>query len=97
LYFAAYPTIFELCVRRHVGPRFFSEMSLVARDICYFANADPGEVLRFRLHALDEAEGVLRYVASLSRTSDGKTMALASARRQAVRLPPPGTPTVPRN
>lgn len=97
LYFATYPTIFELCLMRHGGRRLLTGFSLVERDICYFANADPDEVLRFRLHDLSEDEEGLSYRATLSRTSDGKTMAMATARKRAINLPPPGTPVVPGN
>lgn len=97
LYFAAYPTIFELCTMRHAGRDFATGFSLVERDICYFANADPEEVLRFRLHAYEESETGIVYRATLSRTSDGKTMALATGRKVRVDLPPPGRPLPPRN
>lgn len=97
LYFAAYPTIFELCVMRHAGRRFAIGFSLVERDICYFANADPDEVLRFRLHAYEETADGLSYRATLSRTSDGKVMALATAAKVKIDLPPPGRPLPPRN
>jgi probable biosynthetic protein (TIGR04098 family) len=96
LYFAAYPMIMELCLMRHAGRAAVADWSLVERDICYFANAEPTEVLRFRLHHLEEVDGVLRYTASLARTSDGKMMALSRAAKRKVDLPPPGQPLEPR-
>ncbi len=96
LYFAAYPMIMELCLMRHAGRAAVADWSLVERDICYFANADPTEVLRFRLHHLEEVDGVMRYTASLARTSDGKIMALSRAAKRLVDLPPPGQPLAPR-
>lgn len=97
VYFAAYPTIAELCLARHVGPRFFANMSLVGRDICYFANTDPSDIIRFRLHALEETEEGLAYRATMARVSDGKTMALVEGRKVPVTLPPTGVPIQPRS
>lgn len=75
LYFAAYPTVFDLCLERAEGKGFLRSHSTLAKDICYFANSEPDETLRFRLHAREEAQGVVRHVASLYRSSDGKRMA----------------------
>lgn len=75
LYFAAYPMIFDLCFERSEGKGFLIGTSTVSKDICYFANSEPTETLRFDLHLRGEADGKIRHVASLSRTSDGKRMA----------------------
>lgn len=96
LYFAAYPTIMELCLMRHAGRGFATDWSLVERDICYFANADPAETLRFRLHALAQSGDALHYTASLARSSDGRLMALSHATKHRVDLPLPGQPLAPR-
>lgn len=72
LYFAAYPTIFDLCLERHEGRGFLIGHSTVSKDICYYANSEPTETLRFRLHAREEGDGLVRHTASLSRTSDGR-------------------------
>lgn len=92
LYFAAYPSIAEICLARLKGPAFAFNTSLVERDICYFANADPTDGIRFRLHSYDEDDGKVRYLATLARASDGKTMARISATKARVTLPPPGRP-----
>lgn len=78
LYFAAYPTIFDLCIERHEGPGFLMNHGTVSKDVLYFANAEPGERLRFALHEREvAADGTIRHLASLSRSSDGKRMAEA--------------------
>ena len=92
LYFAAYPSIAELCLTKLKGRWFAFETSLVARDICYFANADPQDDLVFRLHEWAENGSDLDYVATLSRVSDGQTMARIAATKRAVQLPPAGLP-----
>lgn len=96
LYFAAYPTIMELCLTRHAGPEITTGWSLTERDILYFANADPSERLVFRLHSCDQSGDNLRYSASLARSSDGKLMAFSRATKRRVDLPPPGQPLAPR-
>jgi probable biosynthetic protein (TIGR04098 family) len=92
LYFAAYPSIVELCIARLKGAAVAFETSLVERDISYFANADPSDRILFRLHDWQEDPAGLFYEASLARASDGKTMARVRARKRRVSLPPPGRP-----
>ncbi|MFD1610303.1 LnmK family bifunctional acyltransferase/decarboxylase [Sphingomonas tabacisoli] len=92
LYFAAYPSIAELCLTRLKGKWFAFETSLIARDICYFANADPDEELIFRLHDWTEVGDDLSYVATLSRASDGHVMARIAGTKRRVTLPPAGLP-----
>ncbi|WP_199554336.1 LnmK family bifunctional acyltransferase/decarboxylase [Sandaracinobacteroides hominis] len=88
LYFAAYPMIADICAARHFGPELLSRRSTTLRDICYFANAMPDEILVYRLHAEQTEGDRLRYRATLSRKSDGKTMALIETEKQTVDLPP---------
>jgi probable biosynthetic protein (TIGR04098 family) len=92
LYFAAYPSVVEICLARLKGPTFAFDTSLTERDICYFANADPTDGIRFRLHSYDEDEAAVRYVATMARASDGKTMARIAGTKAKVKLPPPGRP-----
>ncbi len=76
LYFAAYPIIADLCIERHEGPGFLMRHSTVMKDVLYFANAEPTERLRFRLHGREAmADGSLRFTASIARSSDGMRMA----------------------
>ena len=83
LYFAAYPSAFDLCFERFEGKGFLLSHSTVSKDMFYFANSDPTETLRFRLHSRGEENGVIRHSASLYRTSDGKRMAeVSSAKRR---------------
>ena len=74
LYFAAYPTIFDLCIERFEGKGFLIGSSTVSKDILYFANSEPTETLLFRLHARGKEGDSLHHTASLSRKSDGKRM-----------------------
>lgn len=84
LYFAAYPSIFDLCLERAEGRGFLLGHSTVSKDLCYFANSEPDEPLRFRLHAREEADGAVRHLASLYRGGDGKRMAeVRSVKRRA--------------
>lgn len=76
LYFAAYPTIFDLCLEKFEGKGFLRNFSTVSKDIMYFANSEPDETLVFRLHEKDELEGErVQHLCSLSRKSDGVCMA----------------------
>jgi probable biosynthetic protein (TIGR04098 family) len=83
LYFAAYPSAFDLCFERSEGKGFLLTHSTVSKDVFYFANSEPTETLRFRLHSRDEENGLIRHTASLYRRSDGKRMAeVSSAKRR---------------
>lgn len=75
LYFAAYPTVFDLCLEQAEGKGFLMGHSTLSKDICYFANSEPDETLQFRLHARTEESDTVRHTASLYRSSDGKRMA----------------------
>ena len=74
LYFAAYPTIFDLCVERYEGKGFLLAHSTVSKDVLYFANSEPTETLVFRLHARRTEGDLIEHHASLSRKSDGQRM-----------------------
>lgn len=82
LYFAAYPTVFDLCLEKAEGKGFLMDHSTMAKDICYYANSDPGETLRFVLHAREEAGDLVTHRASLFRTSDGKRMSDVISRKR---------------
>lgn len=88
LYFAAYPMIADLCAMRHLGRDLLSAHSTTLRDICYFANAMPDETLVYRLHEQERVADRIRLRATLSRKSDGKTMALIDTEKTKVDLPP---------
>jgi probable biosynthetic protein (TIGR04098 family) len=79
LYFAAYPTIFDLCLDRSeralAGRGLLLDTSTRSKDLCYFANSEPDEHLLFRLHAREEDADEVRHHASLYRASDGRRMA----------------------
>jgi probable biosynthetic protein (TIGR04098 family) len=73
LYFASYPTIAEVCLRKIW--RDAADWSPVARDCCYFANSGPEETLEFGIVQLDVDEDHARAVCTLTR-QDGTRMAL---------------------
>ncbi|MBU1376518.1 MAG: hypothetical protein KKE02_13835 [Alphaproteobacteria bacterium] len=76
LYFAAYPTISDICLNRYLGPGSALEWSPISRDVCYFANSGAADKLIYRVH-VDETTGAnRRCVGTISRASDGKRMAL---------------------
>lgn len=74
LYFAAYPTVFDLCIEQFEGKGFLMGHSTVSKDICYFANSEPTETLLFKLHKREQEGDTLRHWASLYRKGDGKRM-----------------------
>jgi len=76
LYFAAYPTISEICLTRYLGPGSALEWSPISRDVCYFANSGAADKLIYRLHVDETVGEERRCVGTLSRASDGKRMAL---------------------
>ncbi len=89
LYFAAYPLIADICVARHEAERhgqagFLLDHATVVKDVFYFANSEPDEVLRVRLHAREAEDGRTRHVASLSRGSDGRCMAVVESVKRRV-------------
>jgi probable biosynthetic protein (TIGR04098 family) len=82
LYFAAYPTVFDLCLEKAEGKGFLIGHSTVSKDICYYANSEPTETLRFVLHGQSEEGGIICHNASLFRSSDGKRMAEVISRKR---------------
>ncbi|HKK31752.1 MAG TPA: Pnap_2097 family protein, partial [Alphaproteobacteria bacterium] len=83
LYFAAYPTVFDLCIEQYEGKGFLIGHSTVSKDICYYANSDPTDTLLFRLHSQEEEGDLVRHTASLCRQMDGKRMAeITSVKRR---------------
>ncbi|WP_293899832.1 LnmK family bifunctional acyltransferase/decarboxylase [Phenylobacterium sp.] len=85
LYFAAYPTIVDLCAARRFGRRMFMDFSTTYRDVYYYANSGPEETLVFRIHRAHEAADALEFDATLSRKSDGKVMAFVATVKRPVR------------
>ncbi len=85
LYFAAYPTVFDLGIEQFEGKGFLLHHSTVSKDICYFANSEPTETLLFRVHLREEDGDLVRHVASVARKSDGKRMGqVVSVKRKVV-------------
>lgn len=74
LYFAAYPTVFDLCIEQFEGKGFLIGHSTVSKDILYYANSEPTETLIFRLHERSEEAGKVTHHASLYRKTDNARM-----------------------
>jgi probable biosynthetic protein (TIGR04098 family) len=81
LYYAAYPMIADICDmrRRPEGAAWAAGTSTIERDIFYFANADAGAALEWRLHG-DPAGDGLATEASIVR-DDGVAMAAVTTRK----------------
>lgn len=79
LYFAAYPTIVDICLSRFFAPK--KRWSVIERDCCYFANTDPSDPIRFDLVQFDDRGGEATATASLTRP-DGTRLALIRTRFQ---------------
>lgn len=77
LYFAAYPTISDICELAYTGGKnqWASDASTVSRDVFYFANSDAQERLVYRVHRNQQISGGVVMESSLSRVSDGVLMA----------------------
>jgi probable biosynthetic protein (TIGR04098 family) len=86
LYFAAYPSITDLCEVRFMGRgnRWALDMSTVERDICYFANCDIDDGITYRVHAMRETTRDVEIESSLSRRSDNRLMAYVVTRKEKV-------------
>lgn len=84
LYYASYPIIADICQMRASagGAAWATGTSTVERDVSYFANADPGAALEWRLHRDEDGDG-LRTEASIVR-GDGVVMALVTSRKEAL-------------
>lgn len=81
IYFAAYPAINDFCEsqyfnQQHPDGRWEADYSSAARDILYYANCDPSDVIVYRLNQVEQLDnGLVKMVSSLSRKSDGALMA----------------------
>ncbi len=86
LYFAAYPTISDICELEYMGRgnRWASEASTTQRDIYYFANCDIDDRIIYRVHARRDLDGAVEIESSLSRKSDGRTMAYLVTRKELI-------------
>jgi len=83
LYFAAYPTINDICAMRHAGSSFATGFSTRNRDVFYFSNSDPDETLVYRLHRWNAGDDRIDMEASISRKSDGVLMAYVKTAKDA--------------
>ncbi|HEY5720737.1 MAG TPA: LnmK family bifunctional acyltransferase/decarboxylase [Allosphingosinicella sp.] len=80
LYCAAYPMIADIAqMRAQGGAAWAMATSAIERDVFYFANADAGDELEWRLHSDPRGDG-LDTEASIVR-SDGTTIAAISTRK----------------
>lgn len=84
LYFAAYPTIFDLCLENYEGKGFLMNHSTAEKDIFYFANSEPNDTLVFKLHKSEQEGEAVRHVASLFRKSDMVRMAEVTSIKQRI-------------
>lgn len=84
LYFAAYPIIVDICAMRYGPPSMLSDYSTTLRDVYYFANTTPDDILIFRVHGWSQVGDTLRFESSLSRKSDGKLMAYVVTGKETV-------------
>jgi probable biosynthetic protein (TIGR04098 family) len=77
LYFAAYPTISDLCELQYMGRgnAWAMEASTIRRDVFYFANSDVHDRLIYRVHARRDLPDGIEIESSISRASDGTLMA----------------------
>jgi probable biosynthetic protein (TIGR04098 family) len=80
LYFAAYPTISDMCELSHFGREWATEASTMLREISYFANSDLNETLRFELLSAEQ-EGANVSVRSTLSKADGTPMASIFTRK----------------
>ena len=83
LYFAAYPTISDICELKYMGRanEWALEASTISRDVFYFANSDVSDRLVWRVHAKDKAADGVTIESSISRVSDGVLMAYLVTRK----------------
>jgi probable biosynthetic protein (TIGR04098 family) len=81
LYFAAYPIINDICAARHGGRSLMMDYSTLRRDVFYFGNSNPDEVLLYRLHEWHADDRSIDMTATLSRKSDGAVIAQIVTRK----------------
>jgi probable biosynthetic protein (TIGR04098 family) len=87
LYFAAYPTINDICATRYAGRKFATQFSTVRRDVFYYGNSDPDDTLVYRLHRWDADDQTIDLESSISRKSDGNLIAHVLTRKVRVDSP----------
>jgi probable biosynthetic protein (TIGR04098 family) len=75
VYFAAYPMIADICEMQHSGRDAAFRYATRARDVFYFKNSDPDDVLIYRLHKIESSGPTIMLESSISRKSDGVMMA----------------------
>jgi probable biosynthetic protein (TIGR04098 family) len=77
LYFAAYPTINDICEARCTSNAIDWSMntSTTTRDISYYANCDADDVIMYKLHSVETLGERMILYSTLSRKSDSKLMA----------------------
>jgi probable biosynthetic protein (TIGR04098 family) len=77
LYFAAYPTINDLCEMQYFAaePEWCLHSSTVFRDVHYYGNCNLTDEILYRLHERTDGPGQVTLSSSLSRASDGMTIA----------------------
>jgi probable biosynthetic protein (TIGR04098 family) len=75
LYFAAYPIINDICLRKYFGGEDWREWTTIDRDIFYFANSGASAGIRFRIHSVATVDIRRTIGSTLSRIDDGKLMA----------------------
>jgi probable biosynthetic protein (TIGR04098 family) len=87
LYFAAYPTISDICELKYMGRAndWALEASTVSRDVFYFANSDARDRLIYRVHARHDTASGVDIESSISRASDGAVMAYLVTRKVVAR------------
>jgi probable biosynthetic protein (TIGR04098 family) len=93
LYFAAYPTINDICAVRHAGRTLMTDFSTCSRDVFYFGNSDPDETLIYRIHRWRGEMDCIAMECSLSRKSDNGLMAYIATVKKRWRSPASATPT----
>jgi probable biosynthetic protein (TIGR04098 family) len=81
LYFAAYPTINDICATRHAGRSFATQYSTVYRDVFYYGNSDPDDTLLYRLHRYTADDETIDMESSIGRKSDGNLIAHVLTRK----------------
>lgn len=72
LYFAAYPIISDICEARYASQ---GNLSTIKRDVLYFGNCEPSDMLIFRIHSRQSSDSLVESETSISRKSDGILMA----------------------
>jgi probable biosynthetic protein (TIGR04098 family) len=77
LYFAAYPTINDLCEMHYFAdnPEWCLRSSTLSRDIHYYGNCNLTDKILYRLHDVKDEDGKLTLTSSLTRASDSTMIA----------------------